>query len=389
MTHGLTFNEFKSLEVLAPILLENYEQGAIFLVSNLENTVSKYVSKKFDIEALRVGSLLKKNDWFDQCIQLKRPMVFDVPRSEYGVRIKVNVYPIFGDTEENVLKGTFSIIVPSEPIIARAFPYIAPMLAEMFPEGAFIYMTGRKHISHRQASAKFDIPDLTLRSPLQENSIASEVLKTQKPIARELEQSQYGVPILMMSYPIFENTQGKDKITGTFGIALPKLASYKLRDMSNNLYQAMQSIAEVVQHLANSATEVTVNSQKADDGTAQIFTMSNNISEVTGFIKKIADETKMLGLNAAIEAARAGDLGKGFGVVASEIRKLSDESQETVIQIKKLTESINVKVDENMAVSQVLMKSSEEQAAATEELNASVQQILAFAEEIESISRLV
>lgn len=387
MTNRLTFNEIHSLELLAPLLLENYEQGAMFLVSDLEHIISKYISEEFDIEALKVGNLVEKGDWFDQCIQLKQQVVFDVPRAKFGLRIQVKVYPIFD--EENVLKGTFTIIVPAEPIIARAFPYIAPMLSEMFPEGAFIYMTGRNHISHRQSSAQFDIADLALRSPLQSDSIAAEVLKTQKPIARELDQSVYGVPTLMMSYPIFEKANGKEKITGTFGIALPKLASHKLRDMSNNLYQAMQSIAEVVQQLAHSAGEVAINSQKADEGTAQIFTMSNNISEITAFIKKIADETKMLGLNAAIEAARAGDIGKGFSVVAGEIRKLSDESQETVAQIKNLTESINSKVDENMSVSQVLMKSSEEQAAATEELNASVQQMLAFAEEIESISKLI
>jgi len=66
----------------------------------------------------------------------------------------------------------------------------------------------------------------------------------------------------------------------------------------------------------------------------------DNINSVMEFIKEIADETKMLGLNAAIEAARVGEAGRGFGVVAEEIRKLSQESKKTVVQIKELTQGI-------------------------------------------------
>jgi methyl-accepting chemotaxis protein len=108
-----------------------------------------------------------------------------------------------------------------------------------------------------------------------------------------------------------------------------------------------------------------------------------------GFIKQIADETKMLGLNAAIEAARAGESGRGFGVVAEEIRKLSDDSRETVVKIRDLTRSIEEKLNETASLSAASMRSGEEQAAATEELNASVEEILALAQELDSISKLV
>jgi methyl-accepting chemotaxis protein len=79
-------------------------------------------------------------------------------------------------------------------------------------------------------------------------------------------------------------------------------------------------------------------------------------------IKNIADQTKMLGLNAAIEAARAGDAGRGFGVVAEEIRKLSDESRQTVNQIRDFSEQIREKVAGAQKLSQITLKASEEQA---------------------------
>lgn len=58
--------------------------------------------------------------------------------------------------------------------------------------------------------------------------------------------------------------------------------------------------------------------------------------------ENMADETQMSGLNAAIEAARAGDAGRDFGVVAEEIRKLSDQSKQTAEQIRQLTKTIEV-----------------------------------------------
>ena len=61
-----------------------------------------------------------------------------------------------------------------------------------------------------------------------------------------------------------------------------------------------------------------------------------------GFIKQIADETKMLGLNAAIEAARAGTQAGDSGVVAEEIRKLSDDSRQTVVKIRDYTQRLMI-----------------------------------------------
>lgn len=66
--------------------------------------------------------------------------------------------------------------------------------------------------------------------------------------------------------------------------------------------------------------------------------------EVIDFIKKVADQTKLLGLNAAIEAARAGNHGRGFGVVANEVRKLAEDS---VVSAKKIS-TILANIEESM-----------------------------------------
>jgi len=62
--------------------------------------------------------------------------------------------------------------------------------------------------------------------------------------------------------------------------------------------------------------------------------------EILRFINEISANSNLLGLNAAIEAARAGEHGRGFGVVAEEIRKMADNSAESVKRIKHILDSI-------------------------------------------------
>lgn len=91
--------------------------------------------------------------------------------------------------------------------------------------------------------------------------------------------------------------------------------------------------------------------QEVAAGISNLESISNEIDEILNIINNIAEQTNLLALNAAIEAARAGEAGRGFSVVADEIRELAEESVNSAGEIRKLVE--DVKAETNTASSRM------------------------------------
>lgn len=370
-------------KLILGILADLISGGAVFGVTEGDTIVWAKHSQSFSIDALKEGSKIGENTTTMRAMRERKVLSEIAPRSQYGKKLTVTAVPISDDSGEVV--GALFTAVPKELAIATAFGDFAPVLAEMFPEGAFLYMTDLETIAYRQPSSKFDIPSISLGRVLQEGDIAYKVEETKKPVIQEVEASVYGVPVSIASYPLFDN-EDKDKVAATLDVVLPKGTQVTLREMANNFENSLTGIASAIEELAAAATEIHSNEQSLNDNISEIISISDEINEVSAFIKEIADETKMLGLNAAIEAARAGEAGRGFGVVADEIRKLSSQSKSTVPKIEKLTGDIKRKVDEASAKSKGSLNSSQEQAAATEEITASIEEITSLSDQLAKIA---
>ncbi|OPJ57899.1 PocR ligand-binding domain-containing protein [Clostridium oryzae] len=159
-----------------------------------------------------------------------------------------------------------------------------------------------------------------------------------------------------------------------------------LTRISSAIHADIMNIMAAIQELTASASSVTENQSALTDEIKSVTTIAHRINNVTEAIESIADRIRMLGLNASIEAARVGEAGAGFGVVAKEIHKLSGESKGTVGEIKQFTSQIQGSLTETNKASSSTLSTIEQQEAGLKTILESIERIANMTELLNNLA---
>lgn len=193
--------------------------------------------------------------------------------------------------------------------------------------------------------------------------ISYEAMKKRQRVVKVVNKEVFGVEHIAIGIPIFED----NKLVGTVNFFQSADRKEKLLEIANSLNQTIKNLDITVQQVAAEAEELSATGQELGSISQETNAQVGETDNVIEVIRKIADQTNLIGLNAAIEAARVGEQGRGFAVVAEEVRKLAHTSSVSTKNIKQTLGKVKSAVHQiNSALKELALVTNHQAEALTD-----------------------
>ncbi len=262
------------------------------------------------------------------------------------------------------------------------FTILTPYLNEIFTEDVDVSVIKEGYYTSYAPGKSFDFK-VKVGDPMQ-GKASQQCMETGQKIVRKVskEQSAFGVPYIACAYP-FKNGS---KVVGCVITSQAVDTQEKIQHISNDLATSAQEYTANMEEIAATTAELANISGELGAFSNQLTSSIKQTDEIVASISSIARQTNLLGLNASIEAAHAGALGKGFGVVAGEVRKLALESDESVKTVKDLLDKVQHAIIQMNEKIQAVDRTAKSQEASIQEMAKASFDFAAMAGELAGIS---
>lgn len=219
-----------------------------------------------------------------------------------------------------------------------------------------------------------------------DNTILMEAVKAKQNLSKKVGKEAYGFAYMGMAIPVMDDN---GEVIGGISLTHNLNKQDTLLQMGEELSTSIHESGEITEKLAAEAEELSAIGETLSQLSDNLKSKVGETDGVLKVIKKITSQTNLLGLNASIEAARVGEQGKGFGVVADEIRKLAENSSNSLKQIEVILETLQEASTSISDVIDNIGNIAREQAENSQKVSESVQgihdmsnELVKFAEEL-------
>lgn len=262
---------------------------------------------------------------------------------------------------------------------------IAPTLKMLIAEDVYISIADLEQVVFQIESKELKLGG-NVGYKITEQDPMYKVIKENKPIRYDIPKELYGEAIRLLAAPITDN---KGEVVGVIGVNYSLDTQYNLIQVAEQFAASSEEIAASTQEMATSANELVTNMSTITIVQKEINSQVDQSERILELINSVAKSSRILGLNAGIEAARSGEHGRGFSIVAKEITKLADSIATSVNEIRELLNSVREKVNHSSDIVHYTDKISKHQSTAINEISQAIQHLTDAAEDVEELAKKI
>lgn len=273
-------------------------------------------------------------------------------------------------------------MIEKQDAILEHFLYVLPFLNELSINDVGVALCDREKYLLYKPGKSLDMK-ATAGTPVKPGTAVVRAMAEKHRIVMRGDKALFGVPYIAVAFPILDSS----------GEAVGCAALTTTVDLQDNIMQMATTLNDSISILASTTEQISAQAE-------EIATLCNNLAmssresqniiketnTVIDIIRNVAKHINLLGLNASIEAARVGEAGRGFGVVAEEIRKLSTSSADSIKKIYDVISTIQADSEQNYNHLLQVVDAINQVATAVSQVAGAVQQSSSLVNQLNSMA---